>query len=170
MNHVLRRALRISTFDRPTARNLIFDSDATGDAVLLVAAIEGVITLGAMLLGGGFNLILLIQSMILGIAGWLVLSAATWFMGTRLLKGSGQIEAMFRVTGFGRLPLLLGLGAAFGFQALNWIGFVWHLAVVVMAAGVVLGLELKEALAAMVLGAALVLVIQLIFRAAFFRI
>ena len=39
-----------------------------------------------------------------------------------------------------------------------------------MAAGVVLGLELKEALASMVLGAALVLVIQLIFRAAFFRI
>ena len=81
----------------------MFETDATGDAVLLVAAIEGVITLGAMLLGGGFNLILLIQSMILGIAGWLVLAAAVWFMGTRLLKGSGQIEAMFRVTGFGRL-------------------------------------------------------------------
>ena len=65
---------------------------------------------------------------------------------------------------------MLGLGAAFGFQALNWVGFAWHLAVVVMAAGVVLGLKFKEALASMVLGAALVLVIQLIFRAAFFRI
>lgn len=167
---VLRRAFSVSLFDRRAARRVMFEHDATGDAVLLVAAIEAVVVGLIMFLTSSFNLIGLFQSVILGIAGWLILGAATWFMGTRLLKGSGEIEAMFRVTGFARVPLLLGLGAAFGLPFLNWVGFLWHLALVVMAAGVVLGLKLKEAIGSVVLGSALVLVFQLIFRAVFFRI
>lgn len=49
------------------------------------------------------------------------------------------------------------------------VGLVWHLALLVVTAGVVLGLQLKEALAAVALGAALIAVVQLVFGAALFR-
>lgn len=171
MNQTFQRAMRIATFDKPAARQTLFDSSATGDAVLLAAAIEAVVAIATMLALGTFGVGFFVESVILGVAGWLFLSAAIWFMGTRLLKGSGPIESMFRVTGFARLPLLLGAADGFvGNNLLGQIGLLWYLALVVVVTGIALNLHWKEALGAVVLGAAAVLLIQLIFRAPFFRI
>jgi hypothetical protein len=91
-------------------------------------------------------------------------------MGTKVLKGAGAIEAMIRVSGFARLPLLLGVvDYLTGSGIFGVVGLVWHLALLVVAAGVVLGLQLKEAVAAVALGAALIAVVQLVFGAALFR-
>lgn len=171
MNDALRRAFRIAMFDRPTVRAVSSESTATGDAVLLVAAVEAIVALALMIGSGVLSLSFFVETVILGVAGWLFLSAAIWFMGTRVLKGSGTIDAMFRATGFARLPMLLGVIDGFvGGNLSGQIGLLWYLALVVVATGVVLGLKWEEALGAVVLGAALVLLVQLIFRAPFFRI
>lgn len=171
MNQTLQRAFRIATFDKPAAMQASFDTSATGDAVLFVAAIEAVVAIALLIAAGSFSLSFFVESVILGVAGWLFLAAAIWFMGTRVLKGSGAIESMFRVTGLARLPMVLGAIDGFvGNNLFGQIGLVWYLAVVVVGAGVVLGLGWKEALGAVVLGAGAVLLIQLIFGAPFFRI
>ena len=68
---------------------------------------------------------------------------------------------MMRGAGFGTLPLLLAV------VNLGWVGTLWQLAILVVVTIVVLGLELKEAAGAVLLGAALVVLIQLLFRAPF---
>lgn len=171
MNQAIQRAIRVASFDKQASRQLLFDSSATGDAVLLVAAVEAVVAVAAMIAARFFDLSFFVETVILGVARWLILAAAIWFMGTRLLKGSSAIDAMFRVTGFAALPLLLG--AVDGFvnnRLFGWLGLLWYLAAVVVAAGVALSLGWKEALGAVVLGAAVILLIQLIFRAPLFRI
>lgn len=170
MNENLRHALRLSSFDRQAARRISFDSSATADAVVLVAAIEAVLVGVLLAVTRRFDLIGLLEAVILGLAGWLILAAAIWLMGTKVLKGSGAIEAMIRVSGFARLPLLLGIiDYLTGPGIFRLLGLVWHLALLVVAASVVLGLQLKESVAAVALGAALIAVVQLIFGAALFR-
>lgn len=170
MTENLRHALRLSSFDRQAARRISFDSSATADAVVLVAAIEAVLVGVLLAVTRRFDLIGLLEAVILGLAGWLILAAAIWLMGTKVLKGSGAIEAMIRVSGFARLPLLLGIiDYLTGPGIFRLLGLVWHLALLVVAASVVLGLQLKESVAAVALGAALIAVVQLIFGAALFR-
>ena len=171
MIETLQRAFRVAVFDRPTARKLLFDTSATGDAVLLVAGVEAVVAIALMIARGSFGLSFFVESVILGVASWLFLAAAIWLMGTKLIKGTGAIESVFRVTGFARLPLLLGVLDGFlGSNLPGQVGLLWYLAVVVVVVGVALGLGWQEALGAVVLGTAAVLLIQLIFRAPFFRI
>ena len=43
-------------------------------------------------------------SLISVILGWLIWSAVTWFVGTRLFKGQADLGEMLRVIGFAYLP------------------------------------------------------------------
>ncbi|HKZ21429.1 MAG TPA: hypothetical protein VJQ57_15125, partial [Acidimicrobiia bacterium] len=72
MNENLRHALRLSSFDRQAARRISFDSSATADAVVLVAAIEAVLVGVLLAVTRRFDLIGLLEAVILGIAGWLI--------------------------------------------------------------------------------------------------
>ncbi len=157
----LERAVRLSGFDRRVATELMFDTSAMGDAVLLVAAVHLAIGLVVSLRFGLFDIVALLTAAVYGVAGWLILSFAIWLMGTRVLKGTGDVQAMMRGAGFGTLPLLLAV------VNLGWVGTLWQLAILVVVTIVVLGLELKEAAGAVLLGAALVVLIQLLFRAPF---
>jgi hypothetical protein len=139
----------------------MFDTSAMGDAVLLVAAVHLVIGLVISIRFGLFDIVALLTAAIYGVAGWLILSFAIWLMGTKVLKGTGDAQAMMRGAGFGTLPLLLAV------VNLGWVGTLWHLAILVVVTIVVLGLEFKEAVGAVLLGAALVVLIQLLFRAPF---
>ncbi|MGQ0847888.1 MAG: YIP1 family protein [Actinomycetota bacterium] len=161
----IRRALKLAAFERRTVTGLMYDSSATGDAVLIVAGVQAVLLAITFFRAGRFSLTDLVQSVILAIAGWLILAFSVWLMGTKLLKGSGEVESIVRTSGFGRLPLLLG---AAGIEWLTWFGLFWHLAVLVVAVGVVFGLKQKDAIATVALGFGLVLVVQLLFRATFF--
>jgi hypothetical protein len=157
----LQRAARLSGFDRRVATELMFDTAAMGDAVLLVAAVHLAIGLGISIRGGFFDIVSLLTAAIYGVAGWLILSFAIWLMGTKVLKGTGDVQALMRGAGFGTLPLLMAV------VNLGWVGTLWQLGILVVVTAVVLGLEFKEAVAAVLLGAALVLLIQLLFRAPF---
>lgn len=162
MLNSIQRAVRLAGFDQRVARELMFDTSAMGDAVLLVAAVHIAIGLVISIRIGVFDLVGLLTAAIYGVAGWLILSFAIWLMGTRVLKGTGgDVQALMRVAGFGTLPLLLAV------VGLGWVGTIWQLAILVVVAKVVLGLQVKEAAGAVLLGAALVVLIQLIFRAPF---
>lgn len=161
MLNSLQRAARLAGFDRRVATELMFDSSAMGDAVLLVAAVHLSIGLVVSIRGGFFDIVALLTAAIYGVAGWLILSFAIWLMGTRVLKGTGDLQALMRAAGFGTLPLLLAV------ISLGWVGTLWHLGILVVVAAVVLGLQWKEAAGAVLLGAALVVLVQLLFRAPF---
>ena len=112
---------------------------------------------------GVFDLLGLIEGVIVGIAGWLFLSFAIWLMATKVLKGNGDAQTMIRTAGFASLPLLLGA------VSLSWLGVLWHIALLVVVAKVVFGMKWVEAAAAVALGAALIYLIQTLLGAAFFR-
>ncbi|MGH8927806.1 MAG: YIP1 family protein [Acidimicrobiia bacterium] len=157
------RAVRLTFFDQRTARQVMFEHGATGDAVLLVAGVNALAILISFFRAGVFDLLGLLQGILSGIAGWLILSFAVWLMGTKLLKGNGDPQTMIRTAGFAALPLLLGS------VGLDLIGLLWYLALLVLVAKVVFGLGWAEAAASVALGAALVYLIQVLFGAGLFR-
>src|SRR5690606_7319956 len=114
----LRRAFRATLLDRRAHSELFFDSDATAEAVLLVAAISAVVYAVTMLRIFGLralSLTALLETVIYGLIGWLILAAATWFVATRLFAGSGQMQTMIRFPGACEVPLFLAvLGPGIG--------------------------------------------------------
>lgn len=157
--------MRASIFDRRAHNELFFDSDATADAVLLVAAIGTVVYVGTVLRIGfvGLSLTGLLEAVIFGLIGWLILAGATWLAATKLFEGSGQLQTMMRLHGHCELPLLLGAVGPIGSIA----GLVWSAAAKVMATSEGASLDLIKSLAAVLLGLALVILVRLIFRLPF---
>ena len=162
----LRRAFRATLLDRRAHSELFFDSDATADAVLLVAAISAVVYAVTMLRIFGLralSLTALLETVIYGLIGWLILAAATWFVATRLFAGSGQMQTMIRLHGHCELPLLLSvLGPVIG-----GIGLAWSLVAKVVATSEAASLDTAKSVASVLVGFALVVVIRLIFRVPF---
>ena len=159
----VQKAIRLTFFDQRTARQVMFEHSATADAVMIVAAVHAIVILVLSVRSGTFNLLGILEGVIIGIAGLLFLSFAIWLMATRLLKGNGDPQTMIRTAGFASLPFLLG---AVDFA---WLGLLWYLALLVVVAKVVFGLRWVEAGAAVGLGAALIYLVQTLLGAAFFR-
>ena len=160
----VQKAIRLTFFDQRTARQVMFEHSATADAVLIVAVVHAIVLLANSLRFGSFDLLGILEGVIIGIAGWLFLSFAIWLMATKLLKGNGDPQTMIRTAGFASLPLLLG---AVGF---DWVGVLWFVALLVVVAKVVFGMRWVEAGAAVALGTALIYLIQTLLGAAFFRL
>ncbi len=159
----VQKAIRLTFFDQRSARQVMFEHSATADAVLIVAAVHAIVLLVTALRFGSFDLLGILEGVIVGIAGWLFLSFAIWLMATKLLKGNGDPQTMIRTAGFASLPLLLG---AVGF---DWVGVIWFVALLVLVAKVVFGMRWVEAGAAVALGVALIYLVQILLGAAFFR-
>lgn len=164
----LQKAIRVTFFDQRTARQVMFEQSATADAVMIVAAVHAIVLLVISFRFGVFDLLGLIEGVIVGIAGWLFLSFAIWLMATKVLKGNGDAQTMIRTAGFASLPLLLG-AVSLGAVSLSWLGVLWHIALLAVVAKVVFGMKWVEAVAAVGLGAALIYLIQTLLGAAFFR-
>jgi hypothetical protein len=158
------KAFRVALFDRRTAASVSFNNDATGDAVLIVAGVYAALKIVGFVRGGSFDIFELLQSMVLGVAGWIFLSFAVWLMGTRLIKGSGEAQTVIRLIGFAHFPLLL---TALGSDVIGLVGLVWYLSAVAVVTSGGLGLKLKESVASVVLGAALVFLIQSLLQVPF---
>ncbi|MFP3914815.1 MAG: hypothetical protein ACLFWM_08060 [Actinomycetota bacterium] len=161
----LRRALRASLFDRKAHTELFFDSDATADAVLLVAAVQAVVYVGQVVrIGfGAFSLTGLLETVIFGLIGWLILAGATWLAATRLFEGSGQLQTMMRMHGHCELPVVLAVAGPIGAAA----GLVWSVAAKIVATAEGASLDTIKALASVLLGFALVVLVRLLFRLPF---
>ena len=94
---------------------------------------------------------------------WLILAATTWFVSTRLFQGSGQLQTTMRLHGHCELPLVL---AVFGSTA-ALVGLAWSLAAKVVATSEGSSIDLLKAVAAVLLGLALLVLVRLIFRLPF---
>ena len=164
----VQKALRLTLFDQRTTRQVMFEHGATADAVMIVAGVYAIVILVGSLGRGSFDLLGLLEGVIRGVAGWLFLSFAIWLMGTKLIKGNAEPQTLIRTAGFASLPLLLS-SLTFIWSALGLVGFIWHLALLVLVAKVVLGLRWIEAGAAVGLGWALIFLIQTLLGATFFR-
>lgn len=161
----LKRALRASIFDRKVNTELFFDSDATADAVLLVSGISAVVYVGISVLSPifGFSVTGLLQAIIASLIAWLILAAGTWVAATKLFDGTGQIQTMMRLHGHCELPLLLAFLGPGGAVA----GLLWSVAAKVPATSEGASLETVKSLAAVLIGLALMVLIQMIFRLPF---
>lgn len=157
--------MRASILDRRAHTELFFDSDATADAVLLVAAINAVVYFGLVLRIGfsALSLTGLLETVIFGLIGWLILAAATWLLATKLFEGSGQLQTMMRLHGHCELPLLLGVIGPIG----SIVGLIWSAAAKVVATSEGASVDLLKSVAAVLLGYALVILVRLIFRLPF---
>lgn len=161
----LRRAMRSALFDRKVNTELFFDSDATADAVLLVAAVSAIVYIGRVVqVGfGSFSVTGLFQVVIGSLVAWLILAAGTWLAGTKLLEGTGQLQTMMRLHGHAELPLILAVFGDIGSAA----GLLWSAAAKVPATSEGASLNTTKSVAAVLIGLALVLIVRLIFRLPF---
>lgn len=157
----LQRALRVSLFDRKVYTELFFDSNATADAVLLVAGISAITYLYEVVrIGfGALSLQGLLATVIGGLVAWLILAGGTWLAATKLLEGEGQIQTMMRLHGHAELPLVLVVFGPIGAT----VGYLWSLAVKVSATREGAGLDLPRSIAALLIGLVLVVLIRLLF-------
>jgi hypothetical protein len=88
-------------------------------------------------------------SLISVILGWLIWSAVTWFVGTRLFKGQADLGEMLRVIGFAYLPMLLSIIPCIG----GVIGILWTLAAGFIAIRQGLDLDNSKAFLTVLVGA-----------------
>jgi hypothetical protein len=161
---MIRRAWRAALFDRKAHDEVLYDSSATADAALLVAGVALVVSvvgsLGSLSL---FNVTVWLSAIISGLAGWLFLAVATWFVGTRLFQGTGDMQTVMRLQGFCALPLLLG-AAGTVHVLLPLAGALWYLAATVVATAVALGVSTRNAALSVLAGAAVIALVGAIFR------
>ncbi len=97
-------------------------------------------------------------SLISVILGWLIWSAVTWFVGTRLFKGQADLGEMLRVIGFAYLPMLLSIIPCVG----GVIGILWTLAAGFIAIRQGLDLDNSKAFLTVLVGAVFYIVLTVI--------
>lgn len=161
-----RRAVGAAFFDRKSHTQILFDSSATADAVMVVGAVGIVISVAGWLLNPvlAFDLVpALLSALIAVLAQWLFQALATWLVGTKLFRGNGDPQTVMRLHGHAYLPLVL---TAFGTIAAV-IGALWFLAALVVATSVALGLNTREGGLSVLVGYAVVFLVALAFRAPF---
>jgi hypothetical protein len=158
----LRRAVRVALFNRSATAESTWDEAATADAVLIVASVAAVTALVRLLRVGAFDLLLLVETAIYAVARWIIVALAVWFAATRLFHSTSSTQTMMQAAGFASLPLVLEVvpyGAI--------VGVVWYLAALLVATMEAMDLDLKAAAASVLIGAAVVALIQLLFRIPF---
>jgi hypothetical protein len=171
MGPIFQRALRAARFDKGVFDDVRWDGNATADAVVLVAVVSLAVLLGVFL-GQGFRAATFVTAalnvMISNVAGWLLLAVATWFAASRLFKPQGdywrrfeQTQAVMRVHGIAYLPMILGAFVEFS-PILAGVGSIWYFAAAGVGTAQVMDLKLREGLAAVLIGAAIMFVLRLI--------
>lgn len=176
MGEILQRAVRGALFDRRPYERALFEHSATADAALLVIVVSAIVALVGVALGGfgvGSLVSGLLSQVIFSLAEWLFLAVATWFVGSRLFtppdsyqRGFDRIQTMLRMHGLAYLPVILAaltpLVAVAGI-----VGYVWYLAAAALGTSVGLDVKVYEGGISVLLGAAVLLLIGLVFRAPF---
>src|SRR4030065_1924376 len=144
-----------------TVETIEKDTSRTGTAALIVVIVS--ILSG---LGNGFFNTFSDQSFLGGfiggvlavLLGWLLWSAITWFVGTRLFKGQADLGEMLRVIGFAYLPMLLSIIPCIG----GVIGILWTIAAGFIAIRQGLDLDNSKAFLTVLIGAVFYIVLTVI--------
>lgn len=153
---MLNRIMGILKLDSNTFEEIEHDQNATMQALIIVLAVALIGGLGSGVLSdnfiGGF-----LSSAISAVVGWLVWSAATYFVGTSLFGGKADMGEMMRVIGYSYAPQILAFIPCVGFLAL-----LWSLAAGFIAVRQGLDLDNVKALLTIIVGFILVLAVNFV--------
>jgi len=146
------RIIGVFKLSAATFEEIEHDTSLTLPAAVIVVLVSLVSGLGNGLFNGlihktffgGF-----LGSMISVLLGWLLWSAVTWFVGTRLFKGEADLGQMLRVIGFAYLPMLLSIIPCLG----GLIGIIWTIAAVFIAIRQGLDIDDMKAFLTVIVGA-----------------
>lgn len=124
---MLERIIRAIRLDWTVFREIAKDQNAMKEAAIIVIAVNFLAALGAATQAGNF-IVGFFGTWIIGIlAGWLLWSVITYFVGITLFKGETNIPEMLRVLGYASAPQLLGLfafipcGLGWLFPVVGWV-------------------------------------------------
>ncbi len=104
------RIMRLVRLDSTVFEEIAADPNATIEAVVIVTISASLSALGFAILSESV-LPSFIGGLINGLAGWVVWSAVTCFVGKSVFRGRGTLEQMLRVLGYASAPNALGIFA-----------------------------------------------------------
>lgn len=162
---MVQQMIRAARLDRRLYTELIFDDYATGNAVLVVAAVFAVVAAG-LLLQVRLSLTGVLLVILGGIIGWLVAAGGLWLAGVKLLNGSARFQTVLRLTGFPHVSLLLVPVALFIPPPFGVLvaaaGIIWFIAGLATVAAVLFDFDMQRAAGAALISAAMWWIAQLI--------
>ena len=161
------RIIGVFKLDADTFEQIEHDETATSQAavvVLMVALLGAVGGLIGALMGAGSPVMAFIGPLVGALVGWVVWSAATYFVGTSMFGGTANMGEMLRVVGFAYAPQLLGL---FNFiPCVGWLialaGWIWSLAAMIVAIKQGLDVDTGKAVVTALVGWILVVIINVV--------
>lgn len=123
---LMERVAGVLKLNVPTFESIEHDTNATGQAALVVAIASLAVALGSGLLSSFANnnfIINFITTLVWTFVSWLVWSVISYFVGTALFGGKATIPEMLRVIGFAYAPQVLAIIPCIG----ALIGAIWSL-------------------------------------------
>lgn len=158
MSSFTERMIGAATLNIATYEEVEHDHTATGQAAGVVALVAVASVAGAM--GRGTEG--MVSALVGALASWVVWSAVTYFVGTRMFGGTADWGEMARTIGFAQTP---GLLAIFGFipilgGLIKFVAAVWMLACVIVAIRQALDFTTGRAIGTAVLGFIVLVTIQ----------
>lgn len=153
---MINRIMGVLKLDANTFEEIENDQSATMQAAIIVLVVALITGLGSGLLAEDF-LSGFLAAAVSAIVGWLVWSAATYFVGTALFGGKATMGEMLRVLGYAQAPQILSFIPCVGL--ITWI---WSLAAGFIAVRQGLDLDNVKAFLTIVVGFILVLVINFV--------
>jgi hypothetical protein len=148
---LVQRMIGASMLNTPTYEEVEADRTATGQAAAVVAIVAVATAIGAIGEGSGG----IIAGLLSAFVGWLVWSAITYFVGTRLFGGTADLGEMLRTIGFAQSPgvlNVLGIIPLLG-GLVRFAVFIWILVAVVIAIRQALDFSTGKAVGTAVIGA-----------------
>lgn len=119
MSSLVGRMVRAAKLENALYDEVEHDASAMPQAALVVLIASALAGLGSALLH--FSLVGLIVGIVGTFVGWVIWSLCTWFIGTRVFKGTADVGEMLRVLGFAYTPMVLGIFPIVG----AFIGAIW---------------------------------------------
>ncbi|MGC9520988.1 MAG: YIP1 family protein [Anaerolineae bacterium] len=128
------RIIGVFKLDRQVFADIEHDSSATTQAAIVVAIVAGLSVIGTILQtlinivrGDEFSIVSLLLSVIgtfvVAFVNWVIWSAITYLVGTKLFKGEATLNEMLRVIGFAYAPRMLSIIPCIG----GIVGAIWSL-------------------------------------------
>jgi hypothetical protein len=164
---VFSRLLQTVKLERDAFVWMDFNDRATGDAAILVAITQVLISLGlGRSLLSLLNPLTLFQLLLSALFTWVIYSGAVYLVSRYLLDGSGHYSIYLRITGFAYPTLLLFVFTAF-FVSNTTLAFLlggaWFIVIVANGLTYTVDIPLPKAVGAAIGGFVTIVIAQAIF-------
>lgn len=154
---MLQQLIRAGRLDRTLYDELVFDDYATGNAVLIVAAVFGIPPLLASLTSLD-GILVVLNSVLSGIIRWLLTAVVVWAMATKVFESErSNVQTTVRLVGFAHVAFLPATLSAFApdlRSLLTLVSLVWFFFGLRTVAQILFDLEPQHAMATAAVGVA----------------